>query len=293
MLNWFSKFGKTTTSLANELRTQGPLQFSNWDSEAFDSYLQGPLANLKQSLEIVDQKQRDHSTLENFTRIVYQGVGAGWLKTIHWERPAPTFLAHCLSRVVPYQLRHIEIAKRADALSIVWNLGEGMAHEAPWLNQYAISQTPSSTSIDTLQQHLEAVLEPVLTQPETVAWSGSYHLNVIHLREISDGFLPGRLFLASPAVLCIENELDDDETIGILLRRPQQYKVLGNVGRLPEHIESFAPPSVELLADAIKINETSVAAELLSSPFRSLATATGFVAVSAEDSQRLWLVEVA
>ena len=284
-MNWFSRKGKSIEKLADELRKEGPQRFSNWNHEAFDSYVEGPLSNMKRSL--------DRKTLANYLRIVYEGVGAGSLRTISWETPSTTFLAHCLTRLVPYQTANVPVEKRSDLLRDVWNLGEGMAQEPPWLNQYAITQTDWSTEITRLPEHLETILQPVLSQPENAAWNGKYNLVLINLREVSDCFLSGRMFLASPTVLCIENDLDTGETIGILLRRGQENKVLGTVGKLPEHVESFTPPTIELTSDAIVINGTSVAAPLISSPNRSLCAATGFVAVSAEDSQRLWLVEEA
>lgn len=293
MINWFKRNENNLDKLTSELRNEGPRQFAKWSNEAFDSYLEEPVANLKRSLESRDKKKQDHASLTNYLRMVYEGVGAGWLKTINWETPSPTFLAHCLSRLVPYQLRKVPVEERADVLRNVWNLGEGMAREPQWLNQYAITQTNWSTDITKLQEHLETILEPVLSQTKNATWKGKYNLNVINLRNVSDGFLPGRMFLASPAVLCVENELDQEETIGILLRHPSECKVLGIVGKLPEHSESFTPPSIELSSDAILINGIPISAPFLSAPHRSLCAATGFVAVTAEDSQRLWLVEVA
>ena len=288
MINLFRRTGKPIEKLADELRKEGPRRFANWNNEAFDSYIQGPLSNMKRALEL-----SDHITLNNYLRLVFEGVGAGWLKTTNWDTPSPTFLAHCLARLVPYQIANVPKGQRSDVLRDVWNLGEGIAHEPQWLNQYAISQTDWSTEIISLQEHLKSILEPVLSHPKDANWNGKFNLNVIDLRKVSDGFLPGRMFLASPAVLCVENEFDSEETIGILLQHSQASKVLGVVGKLPEHIESFAPPSVALSPNAITINGTSVSAPLISSPSKSLCAAIGFVVVAAEDSQRLWLVEAA
>lgn len=290
MNNRFPK--KSIEELADEFRQEGPRRFSNWSQEAFESYVEGPLSNLKRYLESQDKKQQDHASILNYLRLVYEGVGAGWLRTISWETPSSTFLAHCLARLVPNQLGNVAVAKRADVLRDVWNLGEGMAQEPQWLNQYAITQTNWSTKISRLQEHLEAILEPVLSQPENADWTGAYNVNVIHLREVSEGFLPGRMFLASPAVLCIENEFNNEETIGILLRRHQESEILGPIGKLPEHVESFTPPLIKLTPNAIVIGGTSVPTPLISSPRSSICAAIGVVAVSAEDSQRVWMVKV-
>ena len=176
---------------------------------------------------------------------------------------------------------------------MLWNLGEGLAREPQWLNQFVITQTSWSTDLQTLDQHLAKTLTPILTPPPAAAWNGRYQLHVMDLSERSQTFVPGALYLAAPSVLCVENRIHSAETLAIWLRKRGASEVLGLVGRLPRYDESFASPSVDVGEDSIAIDGKSVDAPLIASPRESICVACGFVVVSADDSQRLWLVEAA
>jgi hypothetical protein len=283
----------TLEDIAAELREQGAQRFANWNQAAFDSYIDGPASTLAQMLEWRDKGKPDVNTLANYCRLAFEGVGAGWLRVIQHELPPPTFLAHCLATLVPHGLGEIPRAKRSEVLQKLWNLGEGLAREPQWLNQYAITRTNWSTKLQKLDQHLADALAPVLSPLPPATWSGRYDLHVLNLREHAEAFVPGRLYLAAPAVLCIENRLDPLDTLAMLLQKRGQSQILGTVGRLPEHQESFDAPQIETTADAVIINGTPVAAPLITSPRQTVCIAGGFVVVSADDSQRLWLVEAA
>lgn len=277
-------------TLVAQLRQLGPRRFAAWNEAAFDAYVAGPLANLGRNIAWRD-KSADPATLQNYLQLVYEGVGAGWLRTIENDAPPPTFLAHCLGSLLPYKLAEMPRAARSETLRRVWNLGEGLAREPQWLNQYAITQTTWSTDLQHLEQHLAKILAPVLSPLPAAKWRGKYELQVLNLRQNSESFVPGRLYLASPAVLCLEDRVSEGQTLAVLLRKGGKSEVLGAVGRLPEHHEAFTPPAVATAADAITIQQTRVAAPLLAAPRQALCVASGFVAVCADDSQRLWLVE--
>src|SRR5262245_41901576 len=91
--------------LANELRTSGQRQFGAWSDAAFDAYVVGPAKILQSSLAWREESNPDRTSVANFLQLVYQGVGAGWLRPIEPEVPPPTFLAHCLAVLVPHRLR--------------------------------------------------------------------------------------------------------------------------------------------------------------------------------------------
>ncbi len=280
-------------SLLVQLRQQGPRQFAAWNDAAFESYVNGPLSNLQRNLSWRDKGSApDVSTPVNFLHVIFEGVGAGWLRTVDEGAPPATFLAHCV-KLLPHALTNAARKDRSKLLQQAWNLGEGLAREPQWVNQYAITRTDWSTKFDELAKHLEDILAPVLTPLPAAKWQSGFRLSVLDFRPHDDNFLPGRIYLASPAVLCVEDRLTGAETLGILLQKKGESAVLGSVGKLPEYKESFTPPTVNADVDRISVNGHSVSALYLQTPQTPLCVASGFVAVAAEDSQRLWLVEAA
>lgn len=279
------------TKRAEELRRLGQRRFATWNDAAFDWFLERPVQALVDNLSWLDEKPPDDVTLENFLQLVCEGIGTGWLRPIQPDGTSHTFLAYSLTALVPYQLGRVARNERGEALRRVWNLGEGLAREPQWLNQYAIARTEWGSEIGTLDRHLAEILAPVLSPQPAATWRGTQQLHILNLRESRDEFVPGRMYLASPAVLCVEDRMTAGETIAILLQKPGKSEILGPVTRLPEYAESFSQPSIRTEADSIAINGQSVAAPLLSSPRQAVCVSSGFVVVSADDSQRLWLVE--
>jgi hypothetical protein len=279
--------------LAEELRQRGRRQFGVWNDAAFDAYLAGPAQTLQAILQWEDKQDPDRASVANFLELVYEGVGAGWLGTIEDGLPPTTFLAHCLATVVPNRLRNVPRPRRSEVLRNVWNLGEGLAREPQWLNQYAITRTGWSADLCKLDQHLADILTPVVSPQPAATWQGRLQLQVLNLRELDDAFVPGRMYLASPAVLCVENRMPPKNTLAVLLQKGGTSTALGSVGPLPEYVETFAPPSIDATVDAITINGRSIEAPLIAAPRQTLCIAAGFLVVSADDSQRLWLVESA
>jgi hypothetical protein len=278
--------------LITQYREQGPRRFAAWNADVFEAFLEGPVANLSRQLLRTDKDSPDPLIVPNYMRLIYEGIGAGWLSTPDRSVPAATFLDHCLQTLVLYSIARIPQPQRSRVLQQVWNLGEGLAREPQWLNQYAIIRTTWSTSIEHLEKHLAEILAPVLSPAMPSNWQGKYQLTVLNLREKFDTFVPGQMYLAAPALLCISDRMDPSQNVAVLLQKQGRSEVLGAVGQLPQYTEQFEHPVVETHPDQITINSHRMDTPLLSSARQSLCVRSGFVTVTAEDSQRLWLVDV-
>ncbi|MEZ6129819.1 MAG: hypothetical protein R3C59_14140 [Planctomycetaceae bacterium] len=278
--------------LITQYREQGPRRFAAWNADVFEAFLKGPVANLSRQLKWTDRESHDSVIVPNYLRLIYEGIGAGWLSTPDRSVPAATFLDHCLQTLVPYGIGRIAQSRRSRVLQQVWNLGEGLAREPQWLNQYAITRTTWSTSLEHLEKHLVEILAPVLSPAKPSDWQGKYELRILNLREHSDTFVPDQMYLAAPALLCISDRTDPSRRLAVLLQKQGQSEVLGAVGRLPEYTEEFDRPIVETHPDQVTINSHRIDTPLLNSARQSLCVRSGFVTVTAEDSQRLWLVDV-
>ncbi len=277
--------------LIERLRGSGAEQFASWNAQLFEFIVASPMLRLKQSFESQRNTNTDFSSLANYVRMAYEGIGAGLLVQTAEDAHGPNFLTHCMVRLIPNSLCQESVERRAAVMKDVWNLAEGLSREPLWLNRYVVSQLQRSVKLSNLPSELNKLLTPVLSSLPPADWNGSYTQSVINLRHSKNDFLPGRLYLAAPAVLCIESRCDEQQTLGILLQKPGGPKPLGDVGKLPEHTELFDPPDIVSGPDSIMINGHSVATPLLAAPQQALAIACGFVAAIAQDSQRLWLIE--
>jgi hypothetical protein len=219
-------------------------------------------------------------------------VGTGALKqvapgTAGWSN----FLERLLVELVPAQLPLVAAAKRLAVLVQVWNLGEGLLREPAWVDRYVNACSATLKRLDQLEAFLVHALEPVLAAPPPAAWSGKTRVSVLDLRPVHAEFLPGRLRLAAPTVLCVEDRRRPELQIGVLLRRDSRSEPLGVLPGLGEYAEPGPLPEVSF-ADG----GATVAAHAVPLPaFRrcqSFAVArAGYVVASAPDSQRLWVIE--
>ena len=279
--------------LIAEMQSDGPQKFSQWNAETFDSFIEGPLKDVIQRMEWKDKKTPDWNSTENFLRLIYEGVGLGILHHVEHDAPASNFLSFYISHYVPYQLTQLDRADRTEFLQLVWNIGEGMAKEPQWLNQFVIAKTDWSVEGHNLADHITKILEPVLSPPAPATWEGTPQLHQLELKRWLPGFLPGRMYLCSPNVLCIEDRINPPETLGVFLQKGKEPEILGSIGKLPEYVESFDQPSIRANPNSILVNQREVEAKWIQHPREPFCMQSGFVAVTADDSQKLWLVEAA
>ena len=279
--------------LIEKLRVQGARQFAAWNSEAFNNYLDGPVQNLTMQLEWREKNDVDVDSIKNLVRMIYEGVGMGWLIPHGEGQPPATFLAHVLWNLVPHQLGQVAPKNRGIVLSRIWNLAEGLAREPQWMNQFVISRTDWSTDITKLESILTSILTPVLTPLPAARWDQPLGLHVIDLHKSQEGFLPGHMGLAAPAILSIEDRCRPGLFLAIWLKKGKNSEVLGLVRQLPEYHESYDPPKIDASEDAVNVNGIKIETPLLMTPHQVLCVSSGFVVISSEDSQRLWLVEAA
>jgi hypothetical protein len=272
-----------------ELRADGPRRFSRWDARLFDAVVSGPADVLAEALR--GQPDAD-GVLAGYLRLVQQGVGTGVVKQV---APGPAgwsnFLERLLVELVPARLPSVVGAKRLAVLVQVWNLGEGLLREPAWVDRYVNACSATLERLDQLEAFLVHTLEPVLAPPPPASWSGKTRVGVLDLRPVHAEFLPGRLRLAAPTVMCVEDRRRPELQIGVLLRRDRKSEPLGVVPGLGEYAEPGPLPEVSF-ADG----GATVAAHAVPLPtFRrcqSFAVArAGYVVASAPDSQRLWVIE--
>jgi hypothetical protein len=131
----------------------------------------------------------------------------------------------------------------------------------------------------------------VLTPAPPAAWQGPFHVTVLDLRPAHDELLPGKLYLAAPTVLCVQDRRLPGVQVGVLLRSNRKSELLGCTSGLVEHSEKGDRPTV-----AFEDQRATIAGQVVPLPFlrrcdHHAVARAGFVAACAVDSQRLWIVE--
>ena len=271
------------------LRDEGPRKFSRWDAAVFDAVASGPAVALAERL--AGQPNTD-AILGGYLRLVQQGVGSGVLKRAE-AGPAgwSSFLERLLVEMIPVRLPEIAPERRLKVLVDAWNLGEGLLREPAWVDRYVNACANALPRLDVLEDFLVRTLGPVLTPAPPAAWTGLMKITTIDLRAAHDEFLPGRLHLAAPTVLCIEDRRRAGLQIGVFLRHKQKSEALGIVSGLGEYEEADTLPLVTFTDGKAKIGTRVAEVPTLRKCHAYAVARAGFVVACAVDSQRLWVIE--
>lgn len=271
------------------LRDEGPRRFSRWDAAVFDAIASGPATVLTERL--AGQPDAD-SILGAYLRFIQQGVGSAIVKH---ATAGPTgwssFLERLFVEVVPARLPELAPERRLRALVDAWNLGEGLLREPVWVDRYVNACASKLPQLDALEAFLVRVLGPALMPAPAATWTGSFKVAVLDLRAAHDEFLPGRMYLAAPTVLCVEDRRRPGFQVGVFLRREQKSEPLGLVSGLVAYAEPGKLPGVQFEDGRARVAGKPVELPTLRKCHAFAVARAGFVAACAADSQKLWVIE--
>jgi hypothetical protein len=273
-------------ALAAAVRRDGLQRFAQWNSAVFDALVAGPVRLLAERLQ---EQPNAEKVLAAYLQLLQQAVGSGILAQADGE--GTNFLRRCLVQLIPELLPAEPPAEQVPLLVKVWNLGEGLHGETEWLGRYVAAWVGDLKRLADVESFLVRTLEPVLTPAPPAAWSGPFAVTVLDLRPVHEEFLPGEVCLAAPGVVCVKDSKRPGVQIGVLLRRERQSRVLGLTQGLRTHAEDVPLPAVQFDDQRMEIAGHSVPLPLLRRCRHHAVARAGFVAASAVDSQRLWVVE--
>jgi len=278
----------TTATLAS-IRDEGPRKFSRWDAAVFDAIASGPAATLAERLAAQPESE---AVLNGYLRLVQQGVGSGIVKH---AAPTPvgwgSFLERLLVELIPARLAEIAPADQLRVLVDAWNFGEGLLREPAWVDRYVNACAVSLSRLDALEDFLVRTLGPALKPAPPASWNGGMKVTVLDLRAAHDEFLPGKIHLAAPTVLCVEDRRRPGLQVGVFLRHGQKSEPLGVVSGLGEYHESGNFPGVQFEDGRVRIGGKAVEVPSLRRHHAFAVARAGFLAACAVDSQRLWVLE--
>jgi hypothetical protein len=278
-------------SLLTPLRHDGPRRFALWNAALFEEVAHGPAAALHQKLHGQPQAA---AVLTGYLRLVQQAIGTALLTRpcagpVAWT----SFLERALVELVPELLPRERPVDQLPLLVKLWNLGEGLRREPQWVDAYVCALAGGLRRLGELEPFLVRLLEPVLTPPAPAAWTGQAALQVLDFRPHHEEFLPGPMYLAAPCVLCVQDRRLPGVQMGVLFRAGRQSQVLGLSQGLGEYAEEAEKPAVWFADQSVRVGKQTVPLPLLRRPHAHVVARAGFVAASAVDSQRLWVVESA
>jgi hypothetical protein len=273
--------------LAAEIAALGKRNSSRFDAARFQRLVGAQGRELWRNVRGVPGES---TVLRSYLRLVAEAVGMGCLVEDDQGRQRD-LLSELLAVQVPARIAEVAPERRTACLAMLWNLGEGLLQEPAWLNRFAMAFAGDAPDLLAMPGHLAAVLEPVLVPPPPSQWAGPCALCVLDPRPVADGFLPGAMHLAAPAVVCVHDRRRPDTQLGVLLAHGGKSRVLGATPCLGVTVHEGARPAVMFAPGRLAIGAHQVALGWLREPLEKLVTATGFVLASAIDSQRLWVVD--
>jgi hypothetical protein len=260
--------------LIAEVAREGERRHGSWNREVFAKWA-------------AEARQLDVKIARAYLEMVREGIAVGLLKNAR----TPTLLELALYRA-PAELSSLPPKKAIELLAAAWNLAEGLHDEPAWMNDYVLSRRGELQSIAEMPAWLKRILQPVLEDNEASTFTKNFAVQVIDFRPLAPAFLPGEMSLLAPRVLAVRDR-DDSAELCVLLQHGQKSTVTGVLNRSGDpSFESAAQlPQVTVTGSAVRVGATEVLLPLLVSPHQHRVVPAGFIAISAVDSQRLWIVE--
>ena len=266
-----------------------------WNGELFSRICRGPVWSLW--TRIHDQSASE-KVLSAYLTLIEDAMDAGQLVcsargengsgNSQWK----SFLELCLIELIPKELAGIAPHERLKLLAKLWNLGEGLNHEPPWMERNVLTQIDNLTDLRDVENFLIRVLESTLAPAVVSNWREPYSVCLLDPRAVEDEFLPGELSLVAPAVVCVQDRRRSDVRLGIFLRRSGKSHLTPLGGGLPVYVGESGPRAT-LQQNSLNIAGHTVALPFLGICHRHMVTRSGFVIATATDSQRIWVVDSA
>lgn len=270
----------TFATLLQEAAAAGRRLHAGWDQACFDGFAIHARA--------LWEATSSPALLRAYLAAVREGIAAGLLRSP--DPACPTSLLDvCLAGHAPAELAGVTAEQAAARLAAAWNLAAGLAAEPAWMQGYVLSRRAELAGLAELRSFLLRVLPPVLAVPVDAAFDRDLAVTVLDTRAVDDEFLPGTLRLVAPTVLAVADRRRP-VTLGVALRHDRRSELLGPIDELAAYAGTPGPPA-RVSSSTLEIAGSRVELPLLVSPLAHAVAAAGFVAVTAVDSQRLWIVE--
>lgn len=271
------------------LRADGPRRFADWNPTAFDEVAVGPAVTLTRTL---DGEPDADAVVAGYLRLAQEAVGTGAVTS---GDPATgryaSVLAALVVDVLPTKLAQSRESRRLPVLVEAWNIGDGLRRGSAWLDRYLTACLGNLADLDDLPGFVARTLGPVTAPSEPATWTGDLRVTVLDLRAAHDEFVPGRVRVAAPTLLAVEDRRRAGLQVGVLLRNRGACELLGVFSGLEVYPEPGPKPVVRFDDQSATVGVRNVTVPTLRECHSFAVARAGFVAAVAVDSQRLWVIE--
>jgi hypothetical protein len=282
---------------AGRLGDDGARRFARWDAALYRDLCGGPGARLWKRLK---GKPGGPAVLEAYLGLAVEAIGLGYIDRSGFDAAsgkdsptsqAPNLIALFWVLKIPRKLAQGSPEAQIASLTRLWNVGEGLLREPPWLNRYVTGALHAIDALDEIEARLTEALEPALTVGAPSSFGGPFAVTTIDASKLDELFLPGDMHLAAPAVLCVHDRKREGVHAGVFLRPQGASGFLSLTPCLGQAPAEEGLPEVALQENRVRIGGSRVALPLLARGHRAVIARAGFCVASAIDSQRLWIVE--
>jgi hypothetical protein len=276
----------------SDCRDAGQRVYAGWDDKLFQRLCSGPVEYFWEKTD------HDLPGSEAYLSALAEGMGRGYITQsadprnyhvystyIKWQ----SLLEFWLVLRVPLEFPQFKPALRPATLAKVWNLGENILRDKPWIDPYLLKlSVESPAGLLDVERQFSVWLEPVLKPGVSAKWEPPFIVQIIDGRTIRDDFIPGEMHLSTPSLVCIRDRRLPDFFGGVFLHD-------GNQRVIAHHRDlgaSTAEPQVdvEVGESQVKIKGHAVQLPNLGRIHSRLMSANGVAVFTAVDSQRIWLV---
>jgi hypothetical protein len=283
-------------AVATRVMGEWQRRHADWTPEPFAQVAATSGAALAAALPDAPDAER---VVDAYLRLVAEALRLGYLDRtsrapVGSEAPAEaSLLGRLLLETIPRRLPAYAADRRLGLLAEVWNLGEGLLRQPPWMARVAGALMRDLDDLERLGAALVATLEPLIAPARRSAFAGPFAVQVLDLREVDDEFLPGHMHAAAPSVLCVHDRLRESLHGAVVLAPGGASRSLGATPCLASDDAAAASLEVQVGEGQARIAGRSVSLPTVYAAHAHVVLGSGFMAVSATDSQRLWIVESA
>ena len=271
-------------SVVEEVARVGRSTYGNWSESTYRSLADGPALELWRGLGAASPESCE--AVRTYLKLGVDALSHGLLAP---ESAEPVgVLSKLWWKIIPRTAGSVPLAELPQQIVTSWNLGEGIRDEGLWLDLVVAHALSSKVTLGQVDAALEAAVDGVFAERSVPSWSGA-KVSVVDCRPAVDDFLPGAMTVLAPAVLSVRDRRHRDVHVGIALQK--EPVVLGRIPRAEpfEETRKAKPFSFGEWGQLV-VGEETVYLSCFGEVDGSIGLGSGFIVLSARNSQRLWVV---
>lgn len=259
-------------------QAEGRRRHARWRPQLYERVVEGPaLRAWVSTAACSDRVDRFAAYMD----LLVEALGRGAIDASKLADPTTGgLLTTILLQHVPKHAASIPAPRLAE----LWNLGEGMADHARWIDRL-LSAAFGSVDVGGEERFLVRMLDRLHAESKA-QWLQQPSVETLRLRQHAASFVPGTLRFVTPRVVAVKDRRRDDELAVAVL--DDRVWIAGPL-ELPT---KGSPPSTVPIAmrnAQIRVGEKKLIFPKMTTWQHVVVSPVGFVAATCVDSQHLWI----